>query len=212
MDILKLLDEFYRKNKEKLNINSDLKYENNAFLTKFRKIQNLNQKGITGNSESKIDSLLNDLITKYKSKGYQILDFSIKENLFEIDPLIMTINNFQNFYKNQYKKNDQDNDLKFLEKLKTELTNILNQSTIKNVSGKKKSAIVENNDDINLNKLKNQIKKTQFENEFKKSYFYLKSQKENNKILIEENIEVYSGNFNICFIILIILNLFIFLY
>lgn len=180
-NVLKRLNEYEQSRKENFFIFGDLKYENNAFLQQFRKIQSLNPKGLVGNSQSKIDATFNDLLRQYKAKGYDIPDLSVKNNLFEIDPLLLTEFRLHEYYGHQPKEVlENDVNMKFLEKV--------NEDVIKRVNNSKDNEA--NNADICLDintgseeieKIQKEIKDTLKHNKQIKSIFEAKSNKTTQK-------------------------------
>lgn len=186
-NVLKALNDYEQNRKENLYIMGDLKYENNAFLTQFKKIQNLNPKGLVGNSQSKIDATFNDLIRKYKARGYEIPDFSVKNNLFEIDPLILSEMRLHEFYNHQPKEVlDNDKNMKFLENVNVDVIKRLNKTSKEENQPQEYDRIIKSNENEDLNGIKKEIKQTLKHNKLVKSYFDFKSNKEI-KNLMKEN-------------------------
>lgn len=127
--MLKTLNEYEQNKRENYFILGDLKYENNAFLSQFKKIQNLNPKGLMGNSQSKIADTFNTLMRKYKIRGYKIPDFSIKNNIFEIDPLLLANFRLHEYYNHQPTEElEKDTNLRFLEKVNVDVIKRLNKN------------------------------------------------------------------------------------
>ena len=187
-NVLKALNDYEQNRKENLFIMGDLKYENNAFLTQFKKIQNLNPKGLVGNSQSKIDATFNDLIRKYKERGYEIPDFSVKNNLFEIDPLLLSEMRLHEFYNHQPKEvMDKDANLVFLESVNVDVIKCLNRNS-KEPEQREVYAdfIKSNNEHVDLTGIKKDIKKTLKHNNLVKSYLNFKNDK-TIKNLMKEN-------------------------
>lgn len=177
-NVLKALNEYEQNRKENLFIMGDLKYENNAFLTQFKKIQNLNPKGLVGNSQSKIDATFNELIRKYKAKGYEIPDFSVKNNLFEIDPLLLSGTRLHEFYNHQPKEVlDNDINMKFIENLNLNVIKRLNKNSKEVEEPENVSGFVKRNESEDLNAVKKEIKTTLKHNNLVKSYFDFKTDK-----------------------------------
>ena len=186
-NVLKALNDYEQNRKENLFIMGDLKYENNAFLTQFKKIQNLNPKGLVGNSQSKIDATFNDLIRKYKAKNYEIPDFSVKNNLFEIDPLLLSEMRLHEFYNHQPKEVlDSEDNLKFLEKVNLDVIKRLNKNSKDIDQVEEYRELLKSNENDDLVGIKKEIKQTQKHNKLVKSYFDFKNVK-TIKNLMKEN-------------------------
>lgn len=187
-NVLKALNDYEQNRKENLFIMGDLKYENNAFLTQFKKIQNLNPKGLVGNSQSKIDATFNDLIRKYKARGYEIPDFSVKNNLFEIDPLLLSQMRLHEFYNHQPKEVlDNDTNMKFLENVNVDVIKRLNKNSKDDVEQPEENAEYnKTNENEDFMGVRKEIKKTLKHNNLVKSYFDFKNDKAI-KNLMKEN-------------------------
>jgi hypothetical protein len=186
-NVLKALNDYEQNRKENLFIMGDLKYENNAFLTQFKKIQNLNPKGLVGNSQSKIDATFNDLIRKYKAKNYEIPDFSVKNNLFEIDPLLLSEMRLHEFYNHQPKEVlDNEQNLNFLEKVNLDVIKRLNKNSKEIDQIEEYRELLKNSENDDLVGIKKEIKQTLKHNKLIKSYFDFKNVK-TMKNLMKEN-------------------------
>ena len=186
-NVLKALNDYEQNRKENLFIMGDLKYENNAFLTQFKKIQNLNPKGLVGNSQSKIDATFNDLIRKYKAKNYEIPDFSVKNNLFEIDPLLLSEMRLHEFYNHQpIEVLDNEQNLNFLEKVNLDVIKRLNKNSKDIDQVEEYRELLKSNENDDLVGIKKEIKQTQKHNKLVKSYFDFKNVK-TIKNLMKEN-------------------------
>ena len=179
------MNEYDQSRKENFFIFGDLKYENNAFLTQFRKIQSLNPNGLLGNSQAKIDSTFNDLIKKYKARGYEIPDFSVKNNLFEMEPLLLSKNRIHEYFSHQNKESiAKDTNYKFLENINNEITIRMNNKNSKTVDEYNEFINFQPQDKEIMNEMKKEIKSILIHNNKVKNYFDLKN-KEEKKIKIE---------------------------
>jgi len=176
--IIQNLVEFDKVSRENFFLFGNLKYENKSFLTQFKKTQMLNPKGMLGNSQSKIDSTFNELYRQYKSKGYEVPDLSVKNNIFEIDPLIIEEGRLSEFYNHQNREFlNTDTNLKFLENVSQDMVKRLNSNYINNQyqyfnSDLKRKEVKEHKE------MKKAIRSTLHHNNLIKSYFEFKNDKE----------------------------------
>jgi len=185
-NVLKALADYEQNRKENLFLIGDLKYENNAFLTQFKKIQSLNPKGIVGNSQSKIDATFNDLIKKYKERGYEIPDLSVKRNLFEIDPLLLSQQRLHEFFSHKAKEVlESDRNMKFLEHINKDVIKHLNRNTKDVEKPEQLVELVKTNENEDFRGIKKEIKSTLKHNNFVKSYFNFKNDKAIKNLLKE---------------------------
>jgi len=205
-NVLKALNEYEQSRKENLFIMGDLKYENNAFLTQFKKIQHLNPKGIVGNSQSKIDATFNDLIRKYKARGYEIPDFSVKNNLFEVDPLLLAEMRLHEFYNHQPKEVlDDDKNMKYLENVNADVSKKMNQNYKTADPIIEFSELIKNNEINDFAETQKEIRATLRHNNLVKSYFDFKNSKAIKNLMMEsqsetkENLTKQASSINIIF-------------
>lgn len=183
--IMKNLSEFDKVSRENFFLIGNLKYENKAFLTQFQKMQTLNPKGMVGNSQAKIDSTFNDLIRNYKARGYEIPDFTVKNNIFEIDPLTIEENRLNEFYNHQSREFlEKDMNLKFLENVNNDMVKRLNknsnndQNQIFEIDFKRKEK-------KEIKEMKKVMKSTLEHNNLIKTYFEFKHIKEASPTRVE---------------------------
>jgi len=181
---LKALNEYEQQRKEKFYLAGDLKYENDAFLNQFKKIQSLNPKGILGNSQSKIDATFNDLINKYKGKGYTIPDFSVKNNLFQTDPMLLSQDRLHEFYNYQPKEAlDNDSNLKYLDNVNTNVIKIINNNKSQETHEDYRLTMTKESE--NPSTFKTEVDKNLKYNKSVKSYFNLKKDKKLRGIIMD---------------------------
>jgi len=166
---------------------------------------------LVGNSQAKIDATFNDLMRKYKSRGYEIPDFSMKNNLFEVDPLLLKEEALHEYYDHQTKEVlDSDLNVKFLENVNIavikKLTNnekLHNSESIEEENPQSNSNVEEEhlqnlnstyqNNKAEFDEVRKEIKKTLHHNKLIKSYFCFKYDKEM-KNLLNENIVPENSN------------------
>ncbi len=123
----------------------DLKFENRAFYQIFKKMQKVNPKGIIGNSDEKLKDVFKDLIGLYKERGYIEMDLSTRNNIFELEPLIICKELLFEFYENQPKEIlTYDRNLAYLERVNELVIKLINKTKNSTLNNNQNSNTVSN--------------------------------------------------------------------
>ena len=143
----------------------DLKNQNETFKKQFSNIKTFNKNYIKSN-DKKIGyyPILEDLVLKYKAKGYKIPKLSQGDNnIFKQEPILISNNNIQNIYESIMYNPKSKKNLYYLQKTKSLIDDmILNKNNRKKVIREKnkenkendnKSCSLLNNGKLNLNLL-----------------------------------------------------------
>ena len=135
----------------------DIKNENEIFLKHFSNIKTFKKNYIKSYNEN-IENyeIVEDLVLKYKSKGYKIPKLSqINNNIFKQEPILISKNNVQNMYESIMYNPKSKKNLYYLQKTKSLLDEKLlkkkNKKKIKNEKNNKSNSLLSisnNNDNI----------------------------------------------------------------
>ena len=136
----------------------DIKNENEIFLKHFSNIKTFKKNYIKSYNEN-IENyeIVEDLVLKYKSKGYKIPKLSqINNNIFKQEPILISKNNVQNMYESIMYNPKSKKNLDYLKKTKSLLDHKIlkkkNKKKIKNEKNNKSNSLL-SNEKLNLNLL-----------------------------------------------------------
>lgn len=101
-----------------------LKEENDNFLSKYKqaKVRVEERRKNSKNKATSFEKTFEDLLSKYKEKGYKITDLSLKNKLFEPSALLLENNKIVSNFKILQNTNTYTKDLSFLQRISGSMT------------------------------------------------------------------------------------------
>ena len=124
----------------------DLKNQNETFLKNFSNIKTLKKNYIKNYN----DKILENLVLKYKAKGYKIPKLNQEDNnIFKQEPILVTNNNVQDMYESIMYNPKSKKNIYYLQKTKSLIDNILLKKEYKKKKIDKNKEKEENNNKNN---------------------------------------------------------------
>ena len=168
-EIINLVKDFDVNYKNNMVVHKELKIDNSLFLNKYK----LSKKILSPNKNNEFENVFADLLIKYVEKGNKnTQDLKVKDNLFELSPLLIDNKKIIDNFILQNNKEIYKKDLDYLKKIK-EIVNqrLVNHQERKKINTKQEKIVY---NDIQPNFAAPTISKKNLIDEIKKNEYNIK--------------------------------------